>query len=98
MELELSFFVDFDADLDEATAILQDAADASPYTVDEPRSASHVFKMHPTAVELMLEANILPQNRENATFDLNKRVMVGFQKQGIAMPQQRWMQTPQTTR
>ena len=94
VELELSFFVDFAADLEEAVAILQDAADTSPHTIDAPVSAAHVFKMHPTSVELMLEANILPQNRENATFDLNKRVAHGFQKQAIKMPQQRWMQTP----
>ena len=98
VELELSFFVDFSADIGEAVAILQDAADASPYTIEEPRSASHVFKMHPTAVELMLEANILAHDRERATFDLNKRVMLGFQKQGITMPQQRWMQMAQEAR
>ncbi|MEM9774825.1 MAG: mechanosensitive ion channel domain-containing protein [Chloroflexota bacterium] len=94
VELELSFFVDFAADLEEAIAILQDAADASPYTIDDPRSAAHVFQMHQMAVELMLEANILPQDRERATFDLNKRIITGFQKQGIAMPQQRWVQNP----
>ena len=95
VELELSFFVDFTADLDGAIAILQDAADGSPYTIDEPPSAAHVFRMHQAAVELMLEANILPQDRERATYDLNKRVMLGFQQQGVTMPQQRWMQTPQ---
>lgn len=94
VELELSFFVDFTADLNAAVTVLQQAADASPFTIKEPVSAAYVYKMHPAAVELMLEANILPHNRENATFDLNRQVMIGFQKQGITMPQQRWMQNP----
>lgn len=91
VELELPFYVDFSADLEQALEILQNAADNSAYTIDEPRSSADVLEMSERAITLLLEANILPQHREKATYDLTKQVLLAFQKTGIHMPQQRWL-------
>lgn len=90
VELELPFYVDFEADLDEAVAIMQRSAEVSPYVVKEPASGAHVLEMGETSVKLLLEANIMPEDRENATYDLTKRVMRGFQQANIRMPLARW--------
>ena len=92
VELELPFYVDFEADLDQALEILQEAADTSSYTIDEPRSGAFVLEMGESSIKLLIEANILPQNREKATYDLTKRVLLAFQNNGIKMPLQRWHQ------
>ena len=91
VELELPFYVDFSADLEQALEILQNAADNSAYTIDEPRSSADVLEMSERAITLLLEANILPQHREKATYDLTKQILLAFQKTGIHMPQQRWL-------
>lgn len=90
VELELEFYVDFEADIEAALDVMQDSADNSKFTVDSPRSGAHVVEMGESSVKLLLEANILPQDRENATFDLTKNVLLGFQQANILMPQQRW--------
>lgn len=92
VELELEFFIDFEADIEQALDIIEQTADKSRFVVQEPPAAANVLNMTETAIKLQLEANILPENRESATFDLTKGVLLGFQKSGIRMPQQRWMQ------
>ncbi|MEM7116035.1 MAG: mechanosensitive ion channel domain-containing protein [Chloroflexota bacterium] len=92
VELELPFYVDFEADLDQALEILQEVADNSLYTVDEPRSGAFVLEMGESSIKLLIEANILPQHREKATYDLTKNVLLAFQNNGIKMPLQRWRQ------
>ncbi len=90
VELELSFFVDFDADIEHALDIMNRAAENSEFVIAEPSSGAHVVKMRETAIELLLEANIMPQDRENATFDLTKKIMQGFQQGQVKMPMRRW--------
>ena len=90
VELELSFFVDFEANIEQALDIMRTAAESSEFVVAQPSSGAHVVKMGESAIELLLEANILPHDRENATFDLTKKVMADFQKSQVKMPHQRW--------
>lgn len=92
IELELDFFVDFEADVEQALDIIEQVADKSQFVVQEPPAAAHVLNMTETAIRLQLEANIMPENRERATFDLTKGVLIDFQKSGIKMPQKRWLQ------
>ena len=91
IEHEMEFFVDYQSDIAQAVEIIQNVLDTSEFTVAEPQSGAFVVEQTETAVKLLAEANIHPQDREDVQYDVTSRVMAGFKEAGINAPMSRWV-------